>query len=228
MKETWFKFASAFNQRNFRERLLIGVSLIAIVYLLWDFFYLTSSIKKRDNLTQRYEAVSKDMVILNSEQQILLKALRKDPLAEKKREIVRLEQEISVVDEALDNLSLGLVPAEKLTKILYDVLEATDSARFVNMEMKSPQLLNLSSSSEVIEDDGNTQLNSQPVGIYKHSVVIEMRGRYFEIVDYLDALEELGWRFYWESLEYNVSTYPSATVVLEVFTLSKEKGALGA
>ncbi len=226
MKEYWSISAKAFNQRNFRERILIAFSLFALVYLVWDFLFLSSAQKKQQALSQRYEAVSKDMLILTSEQKVLLKALQTDPLAEKKREVVRLEQEISVVDSELDNLSLGLVPAEKLAKILYDVLQANHSAKLIELGTQKPSLLRLSPITQNTNDQDQI-VSANSVGIYKNSVVLEIHGKYFDVVTYLEALEGLDWRFYWESLEYEVERYPHGKAILEVFTLSTDRGAIG-
>lgn len=79
---------------------------------------------------------------------------------------------------------------------------------------------------EVAAQDNTTNgSNSNNIGVFKHAVVVQLEGSYFDVIDYLTALESLSWKFYWSELDYRVVAYPKAIVTLEVYTLSTEKGA---
>ena len=63
--------------------------------------------------------------------------------------------------------------------------------------------------------------------LYRHGVAITIEGRYFDIQQFLQNVEQLGWRFYWKKFHYTVSDYPTASVELELYTLSTSKAFLG-
>jgi len=65
------------------------------------------------------------------------------------------------------------------------------------------------------------------IGVYKHSVKITLKGEYFSVIAYLQKLEALNWKLFWENIEYQVDRYPGAVVTLEVYTLSTDRGVLG-
>lgn len=77
----------------------------------------------------------------------------------------------------------------------------------------------------VTQNNKSNESSSNNVGVFKHAVVIQLEGSYFDVIDYLVALESLSWKFYWSELDYRVVAYPKAIVTLEVYTLSTEKGA---
>jgi MSHA biogenesis protein MshJ len=56
---------------------------------------------------------------------------------------------------------------------------------------------------------------------------MEIRGGYLSTLRYLEELEDLPWRFFWKSLNYEVLEYPEARVVLTVETLSLREGWIG-
>ena len=230
MREKWEAIAENYSERNVRERVLIALVILVVIYVVWDFAFIQSVVNKRKDLDKRYENVQQEMVKLNAEQQVLVSALTTDPYAPKRREIVRLEQELKQLDEDLEKLSVGLVPAAKLPKILHDVLGATDNLKFIGMEAHAPFQLQLESpvvKDESEDEEGEDAVEEVKAGIYKHSVLVEVEGDYFDIVAYLKKLEQLNWRFYWESVDYTVTYYPKAKAIIEVYTLSTERGAMG-
>ena len=59
--------------------------------------------------------------------------------------------------------------------------------------------------------------------IYKQYVSLQLKGNYFQILNYLKRLEATRWRFYWEALFYQVSGHPDALVEIRVYSLSLER-----
>ncbi len=45
--------------------------------------------------------------------------------------------------------------------------------------------------------------------------------------DYLTHLEQLPWKFYWQSFNYEVQEYPTALVRLNIYTLSTSNWWMG-
>ena len=74
---------------------------------------------------------------------------------------------------------------------------------------------------------GTTILQFLYDGVYEHVVEMRASGSYFQIIQFLTALEALSWRFYWQRLDYKVTEYPNAEIILRVYTLSSEEGLLG-
>jgi MSHA biogenesis protein MshJ len=53
------------------------------------------------------------------------------------------------------------------------------------------------------------------------------QGNYLETIKYLRSLEQLDGNFFWESLEFNLTTYPDGQISLDIYTLSTERGWIG-
>ncbi len=73
-----------------------------------------------------------------------------------------------------------------------------------------------------------TEKSDEPkAGLYRHGVTLIFEGKYFDIQQYLENLESLPWQFYWKKFDYIVGDYPTASVELEIYTLSTNKAFIG-
>jgi len=59
--------------------------------------------------------------------------------------------------------------------------------------------------------------------IYKHGILIELRGSYTATLQYLRMLENLPWKFYWEAMRFEIDDYPNAKIIIVINTLSLNK-----
>ena len=236
MKERWQALVEKFNGMIFRERLLITLTVLTAIFVFWDFVFHQPTYKKHTNLKARMEAASKNIETLSAEEKVFVNALGSDPNAARKREIIRLEHQLSELDKELEALSVGLIQADKLPQILHDVLYSSGSLKLIGMKTRPVEKLSFAepvTAEEQIrksrKDDIEVEVetNEKMVSVYKHAVTISLEGSYFNVMNYLAELEKLPWKIYWEFLDYRVDKYPKAIVMLQVYTLSTEQGVLG-
>lgn len=236
MKAQWEKIAEKFNGMALRERLLVGLGTLIAIFVIWDFVFYQPLAKKHSALQARLDVASANITRLTAEEQVFAKALTSDPNAARKREVIRLEQRLNELDSQLEALSVGLIQAEKLPQVLHDVLFSSSSLKLVGMKTQPVEKLDFSqpvTAAEQLEQESQDfneefeQENKNVVSVFKHAVTISLEGRYFDVVSYLAALEQLPWKIYWEFLDYNVVDYPRARVTLQVYTLSTGEGILG-
>lgn len=221
-----------------RERLLIVGVIVAVVYLLWDFVFFQSMAKEMQVLVARERVAKQAVQTTQAEITVLQSIAKKDPNIALRQEVNELRNKLSTLDQQLDTLAVGLVPAQQLPKIMHSVLRATGKLKLENLATLPPEELSLSADlkkADTSADAAKDQPN-QPTGadeslqrdarIFKHSVVLNLSGDFTGAVQYLRTLEQSEWRFYWESLKYQVTNYPEAKIQLRVFTLSSQRGVL--
>lgn len=63
--------------------------------------------------------------------------------------------------------------------------------------------------------------------IYKHGVELELGGTYLETLNFLQAVEALPWRFFWDRIEFTVQAHPEGRVKLTLYTLGLQEGWIG-
>ncbi len=215
---------------SLRERGLLLGSIIAAAYVLWTLLWHDGLSATGGGLEKQLHESQQQQQALQLEVATLSGLISGDPDKFKKQRIAELKKELEDLNSQLSELSQGLVMASHLPQVLEQVLRNSSSLTLVSVTTLPVEIVPLQQTvaekvvagvSEVVE--GQDELT----GIFKHSVELRLRGSYFQVLAYLQALEQLPWRFYWDWLEYEVDEYPGAEAVLRVYTISAEEGLLG-
>mgnify|MGYP002062939409 FL=1 len=76
---------------------------------------------------------------------------------------------------------------------------------------------------------GQTGDEAAPIGamLHRHGFEVTFSGGYLPTLRYLQALERLPWRFYWDSVSYEVIDYPRSIVRMQLHTLSLSEDWIG-
>jgi MSHA biogenesis protein MshJ len=213
------------DSRILRERALIFITLLAVVFLLWNFLVQANFDRDRKALQEEADKISSEQRSLETQINTLAMAMASDPAIAKNNEIRRLNTDIDVVETKLSGLSQGLISAEQLPKVLEEVLLRTASVKLLQVRTLAASELQLMPVAKDSKGEGKTPTSG--TGVYKHGVLIRVAGSYAQLIQLMTEIEALQWKFYWESLDYTVKQYPNAEIDIRVFTLSSEEGLLG-
>ena len=210
--------------RILRERVLIFLTLLAMIFLLWNFLVQGRFDRERASLQAEADKVTTERQSLEAQLNTLAMSMASDPAIAKANIISKLNADITDVETRLAGLSQGLISAEQLPKVLEEVLRRTASVELLQVRTLTATELQLATQSTV---EGTETTTTSGAGVYKHGVLIRVAGSYLQLIQLMKELEGLEWRFYWESLDYTVKQYPNAEIDIRVFTLSSEEGLLG-
>lgn len=235
-----------FDVKPSRERLLLGLSLMALIFVIWNFLIQFPHDKRAAELKTQQAQLMTDKKASQDQLTSLVNAFSNDPAKVKQNEIDQLSRVLKDIEVKLLEVSQGLIAAENLPQVLESVFHQTEGLTLISIktlpstEMVIAQILPVveaQSSSSSVTGVAPTDLTApkatinqaQPkgTGVFKHGVVLHLRGDYFRLHALLKSLESLSWKFYWESLDYQVKEHPHAEIELRVFTLSSEEGLLG-
>lgn len=207
----WHQLSERFDLLTRREQWLILLSGWTV--LLFVGFMVFLEPKMQALSAAKRQIMSLEGQLSSSEQQIqhIQRKLQRDPNRDIEQKINALAQEKEVLDDELQQRVASLVAPVQMSALLEQVLKRTDRLRLVSMtSMPSAQLI-----------------SGKDEGYYIHPVRLTLRGRYFDLVDYLRQLEALPVKYYWRSLNYQVDRYPWAEIELEVYTLGESKDFIG-
>lgn len=213
------------DSRILRERVLIFLTLLAVVFLLWNFLVQAKFDRERDTLQAEVDKVAIEHQTLETQMSTLAMAMASDPAIAKTNTIRKLKTDISEVEARLSGLSQGLISAEQLPKVLEEVLLRTSSVKLLQVRTLAATELQLVTATPDANNENRPAAGG--TGVYKHGVLIRVAGNYSQLIQLMTEIEALQWKFYWESLDYSVTQYPNAEIDIRVFTLSSEEGLLG-
>lgn len=215
------------DSRVMRERVLIFLTLLAIVFVIWNFMLQQRFDDERKALNTEVQAISTEQKTLENRISELTQALASDPAVAKTSEINLLNQRIAEVESRLSGLSQGLISATRLPKALEDVLQQTADIDVLQVRTLPASELRIAAKVDASSATAAGKAEEGGTGVYKHAVLIRVSGSYAQLLQLMTKIESLEWKFYWESLDYLVTRYPEAIIDIRVFTLSSEEGLLG-
>lgn len=216
------------DSRILRERALIFLSAIALLFMIWNFSIHAALDSKLQTSRVELDTLQKQHAATQTQIMTITQALLNDPSRVKKAQIAQLKTDIDGIETQLQNESQSLIKADQLPNALQDVLQKTSQLTLLEvatLPIRELKLLPTEGLVGAVENNSNQKLRS--AGVYEHAVELRVGGNYFQVLQFLIALEALPWRFYWQQLDYKVTQYPNAEIILRVYTLSSEEGLLG-
>lgn len=204
--KSWETVQTLVNARTQRERVLLlitGSALIAsIIYSLLISPVsekIVSIQEEKANLGQQYEATHSQLLILQGNAKTG---------AVKSSAQQQLEELLVKKNESLLQFQSRIIPPTRIPYLLESMLRDLSNLKLVSMETL-----------ERVPFNANTG-QSETSALYKHRVKITFTGEYQNLLRYLKRVEKLPFPIGWESLEYRITRFPQAQIVLVVYMLS--------
>lgn len=204
-----------------RERAIVLLAAMLVIYGLWFVVWYSSASKARQATAQRITEISAEQQKIASQIE-QFKHAGGGTAEVLEAELGLAKQELIATDERLSRSTSALVSANQLALVLQEMLAESNALSLVSLQMMGVESVSLEAEEKNIDEPINSGVN-----VYRHTVEMTVRGRYFEVLDLLNKLEAKPWKFYWQSLRYEVQSYPAAEVKIRVYTLSAEEGRLG-
>lgn len=152
----------------------------------------------------------------------------------KSQHLVPARQTAKVLQEMLENQdSLYLSNLEKLAPVVVPIIDEDDSTPGA----KATSLASLADAIESTDVEHVKVLlavveNSDPLlkniskqnSIYKHGVRMELDGQFLNVLQYIQALEDMDWKVYWKSFHFSSGAYPQGKASFVIETLGFDNG----
>lgn len=213
-KLSYNELESAFNKMTLRERvimfgaLLLCTGVISYYWVIEPLMLQQQKVEKTlQKSYQQEKTLKKEIVNVN-------KRLQEDPLEEINNKIAFTASSLEKLNQELDKKLVKFIDAQKMPFALTKVLSKTPGLKITGIKSLPVKVFNM--------QQKTAEHMPQPL-FYQHSLEITLQGSYNAIYQYLLNVETLQDKFYWYSLDYQVSEYPLAEVTLQIYTLSDQQ-----
>lgn len=240
MKEQWLQLSEKFSLLIPREMLLIFICGLVL------FFMVPFSLVIENNLATINKNNSQINTVKNSNKDLdnnineLSSALKQDPNSALKEQIELFESRLINIDEQLLTLTNELIDPIEMRLALMQLLKLQKGVSLVAFEVLPVEPLMFTSSeldesaepdaeidSDTVKNADEAKDNNVSLGLYRHGIKITLKGKYFELRNYLQHLEELPWKFFWHNFHYKLSEYPISELKIEIYSLSTNQEFVG-
>jgi MSHA biogenesis protein MshJ len=219
------------NARRESERVILLAASLGILGMMWLTFV-------HDVLTARKAEVARSITIAQGtilEEQGRQNEIRTtyttDPNVFAQNRQRELREAANDANARLNQLYGDLISPVQMTQALQTLLrrETTLNLRRLDNLDPEPLISGVATTPPAAGADGEASTASAipTIQVFKHGIHLVFEGSFLDTVYYLRSLEQLDSNFFWENLEFTLKEYPKATISLDIYTLSTERGFLG-
>lgn len=206
MKHQWHLLREKFDNLTARERGLIALAVMALVLAI-VIMPLTSVMESNDKLQRQITSVTRDNDVANQQIGMYEARLAQDPNAEYRKRLDNLQLQLTAIEEKLE--SHDVVPSSAMPSLLNTMMASAQRVTVTGFESMPPKPL--------LSGEAADQ---HKINLYSHGARLSVKGKYFDLLRFLQKVEALPDKVYWKRLDYQVKEYPTAELSLEFYTLS--------
>ena len=194
------------------------LAAMAIVY----FAVVDPAQRRQRNLTAQITSQKEEIAGLEK----ALPAQTGDPDAANRARVDQLKNQIREADETLATMQRELVPADRMTGVLQEMVAGDKQLTLVSLRTLPAEPLVTSGDPAAAKGPEPPKPSPDKPYVYKHGVEITLQGNYTSLHDYLARLERSAWRMYWWRARLNADDDARLTLMVTVYTLSLDRAWL--
>jgi MSHA biogenesis protein MshJ len=198
LQQQYQQLAARVNQIVLRERILLLIALVALIYTLWALLVMLPQRKTINQLETREATLSKQVTQLQ-------------------QEITNIEKNMitpSADAKSSDIIGSKTISKEAIVPMLKSLLTKHRDMVLTKLDNLPDRVWNLPASYTDIK---------LPIKLYEQGVTLVFNSDYLSTYEYLRSLENLKWLIFFDELQYVVTEHPNAEVKLTVYTVGPDK-----
>lgn len=203
---------------SLRERAIVFVSLLAVLFLFADRVLFTNLRAQQKQLEQSVTAQLAQLDTMNAQVQRVTIDSSQSPDSAYRTRLADLKKQYATLEQSSSGVTRALIGPSEMTRLAQAVLKRNSGLELLKAENLPAEPLTAKTSADP---------SAAEAGLYKHGLRMEFRGRYLDIVRYLHALEQMPWRVFWDEIKVETEHYPTSHATLTIYTLSLDKAWIG-
>ena len=201
----------------------VGLALLGMLYLLLVGDPLSAAVARTESSIRLAEGRSAEAAVGLEELKARLAA---DPNIPYRSALLAASADREALLRQIDEGTAALITPEKMKAVLQSLLQAQQGLSLTGMQSFSEPVRLAEASAATSTGGTEAEL---PTVLYRHGLVLQLEGGYFDLLQYLQAVHASGWKLNWDSLDYRVGEAGPgrAKISLKLFTLSRKAGWVG-
>ncbi len=191
-----------------RERILLLAAAVAVMFLLIDTLILQPTLKAQQVARQQIVDLEVKLNSLRQSAQLLNYKSDSDLATSRRQSRDQLAAELAELDSRIISQLGALVEPAQAARVLEQLLSSHTGLK----------LTTLSASAEPLKDMELEQPSETP-GLARYQLDMVVQGSYLDLLNYLQSLEAMPWKFFWQQVDFQATEHPHAETRLQLYTL---------
>ncbi len=229
-KLNWQAIMKWLNARRESERAILLAAGLGILGMMWLTFVHDVLVASQENVARNITIAESTVLEELNNQNNIRTTYTTDPNVYAQERQRELREAANDANAQLNQLYGELISPVQMTQALQTLLRRETTLNFRGLDNLTPEpLISGVATPAAASGDAEapTAAGIPAVQVFKHGIHLVFEGSFLDTVYYLRSLEQLDSNFFWESLEFNLTEYPKATITLDIYTYSTERGFLG-
>ncbi len=219
MRARWQQLLERFAALSARERILVLLGVFAVSYQLADMVIFDRQYQRMQQIEAEIGRDRAAIARIDGELKAVALQAAQDPNAPLRTEIEQLRGEMDGLQARLSAATRELISPQDMARFLEELLVQEPELTLLRLQTLEVEPLRDVPLQQGVAD-------AAPM-LHRHGFEIEFSGGYLATLRYLQALEALPWRFFWDSVDYEVVEYPDSKVRLRLHTLGLSEDWIG-
>jgi len=220
MKQYWELLAGRFAALSPRERWMILVAGLVLVGAVLNALVVEPVVRKTSAVQSSLTADRASLVLLQQQLQVLQQAPLLDPDLQNRQRLETVLDALQQANVSLAGLEKTLIRPEKMPGMLEDILRKHGQLKLVSLKTLPVSEVATSKAHASAEPKAAKPASG---GVYRHGVELKISGRYLDLMQYLQALEQLSWHVLWGGASLAADAGGQSTLTVTIYTLSLDK-----
>lgn len=210
MKARLRQWADRIDALELRERALLLFAAVIVIYLLVDALGLKPVLKSQQTTQQAIADLELKLSGLRQQSRLLADGTGKAPLQVQRD---HLAAELRALDRTINGRLGALAEPAQATRLLEQMLARQPGLQLISLQAGAQAM-------ELADEPPSAPVD----GWGRYVLELQLAGDYLATLRYLQALEAMPWKFFWQQVEFSVDDYPKAHTSLKLYTLGARNG----
>ncbi len=226
MKEQLQKYFESIDALSLRERVTLFGAISLVLMVLLQVALLNPVLSQRIAISAQVAQQEDETRAIQIQIQGLARPDRQDPNALNREKLKQLREQLAQIDRQLEVRQKQFVAPQEMALMLERMVEKNRKLQLLSLRNMPVARLSEAGSGAAAASAGAAPRAAGARELFRHTVELSVRGSYFDLLEYLAALERLPEQVFWEGIELSVTQYPQSVLKLTVYTLSPSKSWL--
>ena len=227
MKQLLQKYADGIDAMALRERAMFFGAVALVLMTLLQVFLLDPVLSRRNQLSAQIAQQDDETKAILAQIQTLIRPDAPDQDELNRDKIKDLRAQMEQLDQQFEQRQKQFVAPAKMAAVLEGMIGRNRKLQLMSLHNLPPTSGAEPAAAALAPGPAGAQARA-PAGpaVYRHAVELTVSGGYFDLLEYIHALEHLPQQLFWDGFELRVTQYPQSVLKLTVYTLSPEKSWL--
>ena len=225
MKQQLERYGDSIDSMPLRERVLFFGAVALVLMTLLQVFLLNPSLSRRNQLSTQIAQQQQETKAIQVQIEALVRPDMPDQNAINRDKLKGLREQMSQLDRQLEQQQRQFVAPGKMVAMLENMIVKNRKLQLVSLRNLPGGSLTESGAAAAATAGGGGARAGGGREIFRHTVELSVSGGYFDLLDYLAALERMPEHLFWDGFELTAQ-YPRSVLKLTVYTLSPERSWL--